>query len=163
MKGTLSRRIALLSIFCIAIVSFSFYLPTVCHGQDFDLNVDFSPNIINISSERLGDIRILTDIRYSDFNKDEDSVFIYFGERCFDVGSECSFTVENIKPSSDSLGNLILRFSLEDFLVVEDWLVIDSYNDAFVYIIMTDENNNTNEYRGVGEVYITDKEKGARE
>ena len=65
MKKNLSRRIELLSLACIAIISFALCSPTVCHGEEYGLRVDFSPNIINISSERLGEIRVFTNTRYS--------------------------------------------------------------------------------------------------
>ena len=53
----------------------------------------------------------------------------------------------------DSLGNLILRFSVEDLLQVEDYLNSDELNTAQVVIIM----KNADEYMGTGEVFINDK------
>jgi hypothetical protein len=150
MKITLRRRMNLLYLVCIAIVSFSFYSPTVCQGAEYDLDVDFSPNIINISSERLGDIRILTGMRYSNFVANGDSLFIYF--------NDCD-SVENVKATRDSLGNLILRFSLKDLLNVQNCLKIDAYNCPEVVITM----KNTDEYVGEGEVYISSKQQGAEE
>ncbi len=150
MKRNLIRRIELLSLVCMTIVSFSLYSPTVCQGAEYDLNVDFSPNIINISSERLGDIRILTGMRYSNFIANGDRLFIYF--------NGCD-SVENIKATRDSLGNLILRFSLEDLLNVQNCLEIDAYNYPEVVITM----KNADEYIGEGEVYISSKQQGAEE
>ena len=144
MKKILSRRIELLSLFCVVMIAFALYSPSVCHGAD--LYVDFSPNIINIDSERLGDIRVLTGMRYSNFVANGDSIFIYF--------NGCSESVPNIKPTRDSLGNLILRFSLEDLLSVEDCLNINGYNTPEVVIIMDDGT----EYIGEGEVDITGKQ-----
>jgi hypothetical protein len=148
MKKPLMRRIELLSLVCIAIVSFSLYSPTVCQGEEYDLDVDFSPNIINIASERLGDIRILTGMRYSNFIANGDNLFIYF--------NGCN-SVENVKATRDSLGNLILRFSLEDLLNVQNCLEIDAYN--YPEIVITMENGN--EYIGESVVYIAGKQQGA--
>ncbi len=150
MKKNLMRRIELLSLVCIAIVSFSLYSPTVCQGAEYDLDVDFSPNIINIASERLGDIRVLTGMRYSNFTANGDNLFIYF--------NGCD-SVENVKATRDSLGNLILRFSLEDLLNVQDCLEIDAYNYPEIVITMKNED----EYIGEGEVYISSKQQGTQE
>ena len=144
MKRTLSRKFKLLSLVCIAIISLSLYLPMVCYGAD--LYVDFSPNIINISSERLGAIRVLTEMRYSNFVANGDSLYVYF--------NECIDSVPNIRATRDSLGNLILRFSLEDLLSVQNCLDIDAFNYPEVVIIM----DNGDEYIGGGEVYITVKQ-----
>jgi hypothetical protein len=150
MKRTLIRRIEFLSLVCIAIVSFSLYSPTICQGAEYDLYVDFSPNIINILSERLGDIRILTGMRYSNFIANGDKLFIYF--------NGCD-SVENVKATRDSLGNLILRFSLDDLLNVQNCLEIDAYNYPEIVITM----KNADEYIGEGEVYISSKQQTAEE
>ena len=150
MKRTLIRRIEFLSLVCIAIVSFSLYSPAICQGAEYDLYVDFSPNIINISSERLGDIRILTGMRYSNFIANGDKLFIYF--------NGCD-SVENVKATRDSLGNLILRFSLDDLLNVQNCLEIDAYNYPEIVITM----KNADEYIGEGEVYISSKQQTAEE
>ena len=150
MKRKLIGRIELLSLACFAIISFALYSPTICQGAEYDLYVDFSPNIINISSERLGDIRILTGMRYSNFIANGDKLFIYF--------NGCD-SVENVKATRDSLGNLILRFSLEDLLNVQSCLESDAYNYPQVVITMT----NGDEYIGQGEVYITDKQQDEKE
>ena len=151
MKINLSRRNELLILVCIAIISFAFYSPTVCHGEEYGLRVDFSPNIINISSERFGDIRVLTEMRYSSFVANGDSIFVYF--------SGCSDSVPNIKATRDSLGNLILRFRLEDLLHMQGCLNSDAYNYPEVVITM----DNGDEYIGDAEVYITDKQQGVKE
>jgi hypothetical protein len=109
------------------------------------MGVDVSPNIINISSERGGEIRIFTDMRYSAFIADGDSVFIYFN------GSD---TVENIRATRDSWGNLILKFNLEDLLALETFLVPDAFNDVEVVVVM----NNGDAYSGLDEVYLADKQ-----
>jgi len=117
----------------------------VCHGEEYELAFDFSPNIINISSERLGDIRILTGMRYSFFVGNGDSIFLYF--------NDSPESVQNIRATRDSLGNLILRFSIDDLLMLKDHLLSDAFNDAVVVITMTNED----EYIGEGQVYINDK------
>ncbi len=151
MEKSLCKKIELLFLVCIAIISFALYSPIVCHGAEYDLDVDFSPNIINISSERLGDVRVLTGMKYSNFVANGDSLFIYF--------NECLDSVPNIKATRDSLGNLILRFSLEDLLKVQSCLDGDVYNYPEVVITM----ENGDEYVGEGEVYITGKQQGVKE
>lgn len=121
-------------------------LPSVCNSEEYPLSIDFSPNIINISSNRMGDIRVLTHFSYSYFVANGDSVFIYFN------GGDTS--IQNIQLSSDSAGHLILRFSLDDLLAIESDLIIDGYNTAVTVLVM----NNEDEYIGSDEdVYIVDK------
>jgi len=84
-------------------------------------------------------------MRYSFYTAGGDSIFIYF--------NECNYSVPNIKATRDSLGNLILRFGVEDLLDVEDYLNSDELNTARVVIVM----NDGSEYEGIGEVFINDK------
>jgi len=112
--------------------------------SQYSIAIDVSPNIINIESERWGEIRIRTDMRYSFFAANGHSIFVYFNE---------SDSVENIRPTRDSLGNLILKFCLEDLLVLESWLKPNSTNDVRVVVSM----DNGDEYVGQGEVYFTKK------
>jgi hypothetical protein len=141
MKRAIFNRVATLSFFCIAVTVIALYLPLTCYA----MGIDVSPNIINISSERGGEIRIFTDMRYSAFIADGDSVFIYFN------GSD---TVENIRATRDSWGNLILKFNLEDLLALETYLVPDAFNDVEVVVVM----NNGDAYSGLDEVYLADKQ-----
>ena len=145
MKKTLSKKVGFLSLVFIAAASFALYSPMLCHGVEYDLSFDFSPNIINISSERLGAIRILTVMSYSFYVANGDSIFLYF--------NGCEESVPYIMATRDSVGRLILRFSIDDLLYLEDCLLPDDFNDVKVVIIM----KNGDEYIGEGEVYINDK------
>ena len=149
MNKEIFKKIWLPSVLCIAITALAFHVPMTCHGEDLPLVVEFSPNIINIESEREGDIRILTRMRYSTFVADGDSISIYF--------NDCSESVQNIRAGRDSLGNLILRFALNELQALqekENCLLIDAYNTAVVVITMKDGD----EYSGSDEeVYINDK------
>jgi hypothetical protein len=127
-------------------------MPMTCQGEDdpapLPLVVEFSPNIINIESEREGSIRILTRMRYSAFVAGGDSIFIYFNNR--------AESVENIRAGRDSLGNLILRFDLEELQILQEMgcLNIDAFNTAEVVIVMKDGV----EYSGIDdEVFISSK------
>jgi hypothetical protein len=144
MNRTISKKIGILSIFCIAIMTFALYLPLTCYGAG--MTVDFSPKIINIDSQRLGEIRVFTDRSYSYFVSNGGSAFIYFND-----GAE---SVPNIRGTRDSVGHLILKFNLVDLLAVEDDLIPDALNSAEVVVVY----NNGGEYSGVDdEVYIVDK------
>jgi len=146
MNRAVFRKIGMLSIFCIAIMTFGLYLPMTSYGDDYSMGVDFSPNIINIASERLGEIRVFTDMRYSAFVADGESVFIYFND-----GLD---SVPNIRATRDSLGNLILRFDLVDLLVLEGDLMVDDFNNVDVVVVM----KNGEEYSGFDDkVYLVDK------
>lgn len=146
MIGAISKKLGVVSVFCMAMMTLAFVMPLMCYGDEYPLEADFSPKIINIASNRLGDIRVLTDMSYATFVAGGDSIFIYFN------GGNIS--VPNIQATRDSLGHLILRFTLEDLLAVESDLVIDGFNNAKVVLVMI----NGDEYMGFdGEVYIVDK------
>ena len=143
------KKILVLSVYLIGMSAFVLFLPMTSVGTEvedaqFNIGIDVSPNIINIESERWGDIRILTDVRYSSYAANGHSIFIYFN------GSD---SVENIRATRDSLGNLILKFSLEDLMVLENWLKPNAVNDVKVVVVMDDGDG----YTGQGEVYITKK------
>ena len=65
MNRSVSKKLGILSFFCIAIMTIALYLPLTCYGAG--MTVDFSPKIINIDSQRWGEIRVYTDMRYSSF------------------------------------------------------------------------------------------------
>jgi hypothetical protein len=117
------------------------------------LGVEVSPNIINIESERNGEIRIFTNLPYSSFLSGGGVPFIYFN------GSLES--IENIRATRDSLGNLILKFGLEALLELnfeENILVPDEDNFVTVVVSMT----SGTEHSGDAPVYIVDKKAAER-
>lgn len=151
MKHVGLRNILRLSQVFLAAAAFILFLPLPGHGDpgeaaELSISIDVSPNIINIQSERLGDIRILTNMRYSLYAANGHSIFIYFND---------SDSVENIRPTRDSLGNLILKFALEDLLALESWLKPNNTNDVKVVVSM----DNGDEYAGQSDVYLTKKNK----
>jgi len=132
--------------------AFVFFLPVTSYGAGgenalYFIDIDVSPNIINIESERLGEVRILTNMRYSFYATNGDSIFIYFND-----GYD---SVENVRATRDSLGNLILKFGLEDLLAIESWLKPNDTNEVNAVVVM----ENGDEYTGQGEVYISKKRK----
>lgn len=146
MARTISKKIGVVSIFCMVVMTFAIVMPLICYGEEYPLEADFSPKIINIASNRSGEIRVLTNLGYSTFVADGDSIFIYFNG-----GND---SVPNIQATRDSLGHLILRFTLEDLLAVQADLEVDGFNNALVVLVM----RSGDEYVGTdGEVYIVDK------
>jgi hypothetical protein len=144
MKRAISKRMGTLFCFCLAVTTFALYIPLTSYGAEYSMGMDVSPNIINLASQRVGEIRIFTDMRYAAFISDDNSVFIYFN------GSD---TVENIRATRDSWGNLILKFDLEDLLAQGSFLAADDYNDVEVVVVM----ESGDEYSGFDEVYLVDK------
>jgi len=139
---TVSAAFALLSV--VASPPSALCSETAVAGSVYPVNIEFSPNIVNIDSERHGEIRIFTDLRYSLYAANGYAVFIYFN------GSD---SVENIRPTRDSLGNLIFKFHLVDLLELADWLKADSLNAVEVVISM----QNGDEYTGKSDVYLASK------
>jgi hypothetical protein len=137
-------------LFFFAVAAFLVPLTLTCYGgagedAEYTIGVDFSPNIINIESERLGEIRILTNMRYSFYASSGLAIFVYFN------GSESS--VENIRATRDSRGNLIIKFNLVDLLKLENNLYLDNLNRVEVVVLMQNED----EYNGWSEVFIAVK------
>jgi hypothetical protein len=149
MKQIEFKKVIAISFLLVGMSVLVFFLSDMGYGIEeesvqYSINIDVSPNIINLESERNGDIRILTSMRYSSYAANGHSIFVYFND---------SDSIENIRPTRDSLGNLILRFSLEDLLVIEGWLRPNDNNDVDVLVSM----DNGEEYTGQGEVYLTIK------
>jgi len=144
MKKYVVKKICSLTIFIFIISACSLYFPiSSCYAND--LEIDVSPNIVNIASERVGSIRIFTAFRYSTYVSGGEAVFVYFNGH---INS-----VENIQTTRDSLGNLILKFSLDDLLALAESLYADADNDVQVVISMY----NGDEYSGGSTVEFVDK------
>jgi len=142
-KALLSKKRRLYLLFTsIAIFALSF--PLIGYGAAYSMTVDVSPNIINIESQRLGEIRIFTDMRYSTYISEGDSIFVYF--------NDAEDSVENIRATRDSWGNLILKFNLEDLLYVPK-LYENEDNDVEAVVVMSDGD----EYSGESEVFLANK------
>jgi len=144
MERKAMRKGNVLSVICISLIAAVLYLPSICQATEYELEIDVSPNIVNIASERGGDIRLFTRLGYSTYITDGAAVFVYFND---------SESVTDIITTRDSLGNLILKFGLDDLLAVGDSLVPDGYNDVKVVIVM----KNGDEYIGEDQVYLVDK------
>ncbi|UCE73085.1 MAG: hypothetical protein JSV56_08570 [Methanomassiliicoccales archaeon] len=156
MKKDIFKRICLLSVFCIVMTAFAAHLPTKCYGETMTMWVEVSPNIINIDAQRWGEIRIFTDLSYANYDFDGDDrdseVFVYV--------NELEDSVENIRPTRDSWGNLILKFNLEDLLNVPELmgsLIIDGDNTFTVVVIKSDDTGDTVWEGADSEVYVMDK------
>lgn len=146
MNGDISIKYRTLSTASLFILTLSFMRPTIVFAEEYPLDIDFSPNIINVSSNRIGDIRVFTHFSYSTFVTNGDSAYIYFN------GSDVS--IQNIQITRDSQGHLILSFTLDDFLGIESDLIINGFNIADTVLVM----NNGDEYIGSdSDVFIVDK------
>jgi len=154
MNRSIFKNICVPSIFVIFTISLLLHFPMTGWAEEYPLAFEFSPNIINLDSDRFGEIRIKTRMGYSFYtaNKaEENPLHIYFNP---ELGVNCSEeSVLNIRATRDSLGNLILRFGLEDLMALEDCLLRGQFNSATVVVTM----NNGDEYIGEGEVYLDGK------
>ena len=140
------------SVFCMAMILMMLQFPQVSLGDEYILRVDVSPNIINIASERNGEIRIWTGMSYSSYMAgDPHEAFVYFND-----GQD---SVENIRATRDSWGNLILKFNLEDLLnLPEGYLILEGDNAVKVVLVISDD-----DHIGYGSVYIVGKKASDKE
>ena len=150
----MKKLINIRALYCLALVLPLLQFPALgMQDEDPRLGVDVSPNIINIESERKGEIRIFTNLAYSSFLSGGGVPFIYFNQSLE--------SVENIRATRDSLGNLILKFSLKALLKLnleENILEPDEDNLVTVVVSMT----SGTEYSGDALVYIVDKKAAER-
>ena len=144
MKKIVLKPISILTVFCMVGASYAMPSPDTEVSLEFALTIVVSPNIINIESSRIGEIRINTGFRYASYIANGEAVFIYFNQ---------SDSIENIRTTRDSLGNLILKFHLEDLLDLEENLYPDSENTVTVVLVM----NNGDEFIGQDTVFLKDK------
>jgi hypothetical protein len=130
-----------------ALFTLAIFPPMTCFGESF---IEVSPNIINIDANRFGDIRIFTNLRYANYDFSDDEVYVYINP----VEGDAGVSVENIRPSRDSLGNLILRFNLQDLLAVPNLqLNVDDYNTFEMVIVQAGDEFSYQD----DSVYIMDK------
>ena len=104
MKSTVQCKLSLVSVFSVLLLAFALSVP----ATGFGFEVDASPKIVSIDSDRAGDIRIFTDLVWEDNNNN--TFEIYFNDNDY-------ASVAGVSDSEDSLGNLILWFSLEDLVI----------------------------------------------
>jgi hypothetical protein len=151
MNKTFYGKLCRYSVICLALTIMMFQFPGISRGAEYTMEVDVSPNIINIASERYGEIRIWTNLRYSTYIGNSSYATIFFNE---------SDSVENIRATSDSLGNLILKFSIEDLLALNDdlpVLLIQADNEVKVIVGIGEDT-----FTGYGSVYIVGKKASDR-
>jgi len=113
-------------------------------GGQFTIDVDVSPYKINIESIRDGEIRIFTNLRYSLYLTSGEAILIYVNH---------SGPIQNVRPTRDSLGNLILKFDLSELKKLD--LEPDAVNPVEVTVILA----GGEEYVGRADAFI--KTKGA--
>ena len=117
------RKTGVLTVFSLVLATGFFASPCLA-----DMMIQVNPNIINIEANRYGDIRILTNLRYSVHRNDAVYLYVNNGEN----------SVAPIRKTRDSLGNLILKFQLQDLLSTEGLsLNIDALN-VFEAVVIHD-------------------------
>ncbi|MFC1524424.1 hypothetical protein ACFL6N_06495 [Thermodesulfobacteriota bacterium] len=152
MKNLLLKYLSSLTVLLLALAAFTFQLPGTCLGADYELIVNASPNIINIESERWGEIRIFTRMSYAKYQLYGAGAFIYFNVN--DI-SECD-SIDGIRATRDSWGNLILKFHLEDIRANDCPINPGEYNTIKV-VLLLEINEQIYQYSGESHVYIVTK------
>jgi hypothetical protein len=140
MNRTSLKKICLPSLFSIAIISLALNFPVTCYG--FEIDIDVSPNIVNIESKgEAHPVRVFTNTSYSTVAVS--TVFINGVE------------IPSWK-TRDSWGHLIVKFYLDelDTLLEEGHLDIDMENRLRV----EGEKNDGQLFWGEGIIFIIDKE-----
>ena len=151
MNKTFCGTVCRYSVFYMVMTLMMLQFPAVSLGDEYSLEVDVSPNIINIASERNGEIRIWTNKSYNAYTAGEPhEAFVYFNN-----GPD---SVENIRATRDSWGNLILKFNLQDLLKLRDYLLLEQDNEVMVVVSITGA-----DYIGYDSVYIVGKKASDKE
>jgi len=145
MNKAIFKRICLLSVFCVAMISLALYLPMTCYGQETcpdSLIVEVSPYQVNIDSGGEAHyVRVLTDTWYSK----TDAASVYINDNPIDS--------EYIELTRDSVGHLVVKIDL--VALQEANLGVDTYHSLKIEVYFKDSEGECIE--GTGEIYIIGK------
>ena len=149
MKKAIFKRICLLSILCIAMMSFLLHLPMTCYGEDepesCPLRFDVSPYQVNIDSDGVEHyVRILTYTWY----KNADEVFVYIND------NEDPIVPGYIVLTRDSVGHLVVKIDLD---ALQDAELDVGTHLLKIVVVLKEIRNDCSVEEGTGEIYIIGK------
>jgi hypothetical protein len=149
MNLTILKKVCLLSVFCVAMVSLAFYVPMTCYGQETcPMDVEVSPYQVNIDSGGVEHyVRVLTYTWYS--NTDTDKTFVYIND------NEDPIDSNYIKLTRDSVGHLVVKIDL--IALQEAGLEVDTFHNLKIAVTLKVSTDDCVEKEGVGEIYIVGK------
>ena len=152
MSKAIFKKVVLLSVFCIAMISLALYLPMTCYGQEeyepCPMRVEVSPYQVNIDSGGAEHyVRVLTYTWYS--NTDTDQTFVYIND------NEDPIDSNYIKLTRDSIGHLVVKIDL--IALQEAGLEVDTTHDLKIVAGLKVPTDDCVEKEGVGEIYIIGK------
>jgi hypothetical protein len=146
MKKAIFKKICLLSILCIAMMSFLIHVPMTCYGDDepCPLRVDVSPYQVNIDSGGAEHyVRVLTYTSYSNTA----AVFVYIND------NEDAIDPGYIVLTRDSVGHLVVKIDLDALQLADLW----SGSHDLTIAVTPKFDEDCVEYVGMGEIQIVDK------
>ena len=147
MNKAIFKKICLLSVFCIAMISLALYLPMMCYGQGDcpdSLRVEVSPYQVNIDAGGAEHyVRVLTYTWYSNTA----AAFVYIND------NDDPIDPEDIILTRDSVGHLVVKIDLE--ALQEANLEVDTYHYLKIVVYLKDPADECIE--GTGEIYIIGK------
>lgn len=147
MNKAIFKRICLLSVFCVAMISLALYLPMTCYGQGDcpdSLRVEVSPYQVNIDAGGAEHyVRVLTYTWYSNTA----AAFVYIND------NDDPIDPEDIILTRDSVGHLVVKIDLE--ALQETNLEVDTYHYLKIVVYLKDPEGECIE--GTGEIYIIGK------
>lgn len=146
MNKAIFKRIGLLSILCIAVMSSLTLLPMNCYGDDCEIGIDVSPYQVNIDSD--GEehyVRVLTYTWYSNMAY----VFVYINDTVEPIDSGY------IVLTRDSIGHLVVKI---DLIALQDAkLEVETYHFLKIVVGLQQVTDKCDEKAGIGEIYIIGK------
>ena len=147
MKRAIFKKIVSMSIFCIVMMSFLFYLPMTSFGEGAcPLSVEVSPYQVNIDAGGVAHyVRVLTYTSYSNTDK----AFVYINENQFPIDSEY------IELTRDSVGHLVVKIDLNALQDAE--LEAESTHYLKIAVELKTSIDGCSAKEGVGEIYIIGK------
>ena len=149
MKKAILKKICLLSVLCVAMMSFLLHFSMTCYGQEepCPIRVEVSPYQINIDSD--GEehyVRILTYTWYSNTA----GAFVYINENLDAISTEF------VKLTRDSVGHLVVKIDLIALQQAE--LDVGTYHDLKIVVQLKEARDGCLEQEGTGEIYIIGKQ-----
>lgn len=148
MSKAIYKKVCLVSVFCIAVISSTLYVPKTCYGEavcPISLGVEVSPYQVNIDSG--GEehyVRVLTYTQYSNTAE----AFVYINDEAIES--------EYIQLTRDSVGHLVVKVDLDALKDVG--LIVDTFHDLKISVVLKADIDGCYEKEGVGGIYIIGKQ-----
>jgi len=153
MNNTIFKKICLLSVLCITILSFALPLPMTCYGEEAcTFRVEVSPYQVNIDSGGEAHyVRVLTYTWY----KITAEAYVYINPPDGNEELIDPIISDYVELTRDSVGHLVVKIDLKALQDAE--LEEDTFHYLKIVTVLKEITDGCGEKEGTGELYIIGK------